>query len=139
LTSAVARVGQNDIASAQKHLFEIIDNNATDPDIYVLRAKLYFHLGDPFKASADFKTAKIIQSNHPEVGLLETRILEHVVELKNNAATEIRREDYLAAIWHLEKATELDDQDWRIHFMKFQRLTQRDIVGKDQHGRRWYK
>lgn len=56
--------------------------------------------------------------DHPGIYTLKRKIIEHAVDFKNKASEQIIKNDLEMAVWFLNRAFELDPEDWKILMLR---------------------
>lgn len=119
---AICKLGQGLMDEAIQILFPIIENCSMDPDVYMLRAKLYFKQNNLIASINDLNTAIGLNPNHPEIACLKLSFMEYKVGLKNKAAEHTLKEEWDLAVSYLDEAIELDKLDWKLIFLRYQSI-----------------
>ncbi|KAI8613913.1 hypothetical protein BC830DRAFT_1129837 [Chytriomyces sp. MP71] len=105
-------IGLNQTDAALELLYNLIDKDPQNADLYILRAKLYSELGSSDLVSMDLRRVVQIRPDHPEVQQLMEYVIWMSIKYKNKAAKEILKGQFDVAIFFLNHALELDPYDW---------------------------
>ncbi|KAJ3009057.1 Tetratricopeptide repeat protein 16 [Thoreauomyces humboldtii] len=121
LRCALAHIGLAAYDTALEILYKLTDvPSPPSPSIelYILRAKIYRHLGNVDFTNLDVQRALKIDASHPELPDLLQFTLRIAIDHKNNASEQILRGRPIAAIQCLTHAIDLDPDDWTLMFKR---------------------
>ncbi|KAJ3099345.1 Tetratricopeptide repeat protein 16 [Phlyctochytrium planicorne] len=114
----VAYIGMSQFDNALELLYSLTCRNPEDPEYFILRAKIYRHMGNVDFVNIDTQKAIQLAPSHPEIkGLLEYIMLV-AIRYKNKASDQILKGQYDTAIYFLNHALELDPMDWVLLFKR---------------------
>jgi tetratricopeptide (TPR) repeat protein len=114
----ISYIGLNNLDNAIELLYQLTERDPTNPNHYILRAKLYRTLGAVDYVNIDLQKAVSLHPAHPEIkGLLEY-VMVVAIGYKNKASHEILHGRYDFAIYFLNQALELDPTDWILVFKR---------------------
>ncbi|KAJ8325768.1 Tetratricopeptide repeat protein 16, variant 2 [Batrachochytrium dendrobatidis] len=118
LRMVLSKIGLGEINSALEDLYTLINIQRHSVDLYILRAKIYKCLNNPDSVNIDLQKAIRLSPQHPEIHGLQEYVLTVAVDLKNKASESIQKKQLNNAIWYLNRAIELDPQDWTAVFKR---------------------
>lgn len=113
-----ALTGLRDYENALTHLYALTEMKSDSADLYIFRAEVHKHLGNVEFTYLDMTKAKELNPDHPNLKAILEWIILICVDLKNKADQEILKSHYKEAIFLLNKAIDLDPQDWLLLFKR---------------------
>ncbi|KAJ3074394.1 Tetratricopeptide repeat protein 16 [Podochytrium sp. JEL0797] len=93
-------------------LYRLIEKFPTNPDLYILRAKLYSELKHVDLVSIDLHKVVRLAPQHPEIKQLMEYTIWTAIKYKNKASLQILHGQFDVATFFLNHALELDPTDW---------------------------
>jgi tetratricopeptide (TPR) repeat protein len=103
---------------AIKDLDHVLVLHKFNPDVYVLRAKLRWYLGNIAKGNVDFRRAHAIDPNHPEVVIFEQLLWKNADQAYREASSAIMMKNFTLAMRKLKAAVELNPEDVKMLILK---------------------
>ncbi|KND00109.1 uncharacterized protein SPPG_04451 [Spizellomyces punctatus DAOM BR117] len=118
LRCVFVHIGLGEFDDALETLYKLTKLDASNIELYILRAKIYKHLGNVDFANIDLQAADEIDRDHPELPELREYAMTTAVGLKNKASERILAGEPTVAIHYLNTVIELDKADWSSYFKR---------------------
>ncbi|KAI8817075.1 uncharacterized protein EV422DRAFT_571161 [Fimicolochytrium jonesii] len=115
LKCALAYIGLDQLDAALEILYKLTEAPNPNIELYIVRAKIYRHLGNVEFTNIDLQRALLVDPTHPELAPLLTYTLSKAVDYKNFAWHETMKGHPLAAIQYLTHALDLDEGDVAVY------------------------
>ncbi|KAI8915233.1 hypothetical protein DFJ77DRAFT_461776 [Powellomyces hirtus] len=118
LRCALAHISLNNYDAALEILYKLTEGLNSNIELFILRAKIYRHLGNVEFTNVDVQRSLKIDPNHPELPDLLKFTLTTAIRYKNRASDQIMKGCPWAAIQCLTHAIDLDENDWMLYFKR---------------------
>ncbi|TPX68396.1 hypothetical protein SpCBS45565_g03147 [Spizellomyces sp. 'palustris'] len=118
LRCVFVHIGLGEFDEALETLYKLTKLDASNIELYILRAKIYKYLGNVDFANIDLQAADEIDRDHTELPALREYAMTTAVGLKNKASERILAGEPTVAIHYLNTVIELDKGDWSSYFKR---------------------
>ncbi|KAJ3159390.1 Tetratricopeptide repeat protein 16 [Geranomyces michiganensis] len=104
--------------TALEILYQLTEENEGNIELFILRAKIFKHLGNVESTHLDVQRSIQINPDHPELPDLLEFTLTTAVQYKNRASYQILQGSPIMAIQCLTHALDLDPDDWILYLKR---------------------
>ncbi|KAI9094638.1 hypothetical protein DFS34DRAFT_628553 [Phlyctochytrium arcticum] len=120
LRCALCHIGLGEFDDALEILYELTKIEPFNIELFILRAKIYRHLGNVDFANIDLQKANHIDPTHVELPALRVYAVTKAVIYKNKASKHILEGEsgLIPAVHALTSAIELDRNDWLSYYKR---------------------
>ncbi|KAJ3147467.1 Tetratricopeptide repeat protein 16 [Geranomyces variabilis] len=118
LRCVLANIGLGLYETALEILYKLTEGTSDNIELFILRAKIYKHLGNVESTHLDVQRSIKINPDHPELPELLKFTLTTAIQYKNRASYQMLQGSPNVAIQYLTYAMDLDPDDWMLYLKR---------------------
>lgn len=118
LHRSLAKIRLGKLRLALRDVDHVLTLHKFSADVYILRAKLRWLLGNVPAGNADFRSAHSIDPNHKEVIEFENMLWKNAEDAYREASSALMRRNFQLALRKLNAAIELNPEDVKILILR---------------------